>query len=84
MCGPSSPRTDDDLLNWIARVVTTRRALVLSVLLLVTAGLASQIPKIQVDPSVENLIASFEGDQEIVRPVTRLPMDARPQICTGR
>ncbi|GEM_PF-535009 len=48
-------------------MVTTRRALVLSVLLLVTAGLASQIPKIQVDPSVENLISSFEeGEGETV------------------
>ncbi len=38
----------------------------LSVLVLVTAGLGSQIPNIQVDPSVENLIASFEGDEASV------------------
>ena len=49
------------MLDWLARLVTTRRALVLAVLVLVTAGLGSQIPKIQVDPSVENLISSYEG-----------------------
>jgi len=50
------------LLDWLARFVTTRRGLVLAILVLVTAGLASQIPKIKVDPSVENLISSYEGE----------------------
>jgi len=50
------------LLDWLATLVTTRRALVLALLALTTVGLGLQIPKIQVDPSVENLIASYEGD----------------------
>ena len=63
---PYHARDEEDvLLNWIARVVTTRRALVLTVLLVVTGTLASQIPQIQVDPSVENLISSFEGGEGI-------------------
>jgi hypothetical protein len=37
---------------------------VLGGLLVVTAALASQIPKIEVDPSVESLISSFEGDDD--------------------
>lgn len=50
------------MLNWLARLVTTRRTLVLGVLAVATALLASQIPRIQVDPSVENLISSYEGE----------------------
>ncbi|MEM9069328.1 MAG: efflux RND transporter permease subunit [Myxococcota bacterium] len=52
------------MLDWLARTVTTRRALVLALLALATGGLSSQIPKIQVDPSVENLISSYEDDGE--------------------
>ncbi len=52
------------MLTWLATVVTTRRGLVLGCLLVVTAALASQIPKIEVDPSVESLISSFEGDED--------------------
>ncbi len=51
------------MLDWLATLVTTRRALVLAPLALTTVGLGLQIPKIQVDPSVENLIASYEGDE---------------------
>lgn len=50
------------MLDWLARVVTTRRVVVLALLALATAGLSSQIPRIQVDPSVENLISSYEGE----------------------
>lgn len=50
------------MLDWLATLVTTRRALVLALVGLTTVGLGLQIPKIQVDPSVENLIASYEGE----------------------
>lgn len=52
------------MLDWLARVVTTRRVVVLALVALATAGLSSQIPQIQVDPSVENLISSYEGEDD--------------------
>ena len=52
------------MLDWLARLVTTRRVVVLALLALATAALSSQIPNIQVDPSVENLISSYEGEED--------------------
>jgi predicted RND superfamily exporter protein len=49
------------ILDWLARLVTRRRGLVVGALLVLTLGLASQIPKIETEPAVENLISSFEG-----------------------
>ncbi|MEO0324736.1 MAG: efflux RND transporter permease subunit [Myxococcota bacterium] len=51
------------MLETLAKVVTTRRALVLGVLLASSLALALQIPHIQVDPSIENLISSYEGEE---------------------
>lgn len=52
------------MLNGIANLVTTRRPLVLSVILATAIGLGSQIPNIQADPAPENLISSYERDGE--------------------
>ena len=54
---------DPSLLDWLARTVTTKRTLVLVGLVAITAAFASQIPRITVDPSVENLISSYEGEE---------------------
>lgn len=54
------------MLNGIANLVTTRRALVLSVLLSAAVGLGLQIPNLQADPAPENLISSYERDGEDV------------------
>ncbi|MEM1417565.1 MAG: MMPL family transporter [Myxococcota bacterium] len=51
------------MLQELAKVVTTRRAAVIAVLLVSTVLLALQIPSIRVDPSIENLISSYEGEE---------------------
>lgn len=48
-------------------VLTTRRGLVIGALALFTAFCASQLPKLALDPSPENLIISFGGYEERVR-----------------
>lgn len=49
------------VLDWLARLVTERRRLVLSVVLLLTAALATQIPKLRADPAPESLLSSYKG-----------------------
>ncbi len=50
------------MLDWLATLVTRHRVLVLGTLVILAGALGTQIPKIQVDPSVENLISSYEGE----------------------
>lgn len=52
------------MLNWLAHLVTHRRALVLTIIAVVTVALGVQIPNIQADPAPENLISSFEREGE--------------------
>ncbi len=51
------------MLNWLARLVTERRRLVVWVSFLVTLAFATQIPKLTADPAPESLLASFEGEE---------------------
>jgi hydrophobe/amphiphile efflux-3 (HAE3) family protein len=53
------------LIRWIARITTTRRAPVLLALGVIAVGLATQVPKINVDPSIDSLIASHEGAEDV-------------------
>lgn len=53
------------MIRWIARITTTRRLPVLLALGVVAVGLATQIPKINVDPSIDSLIASHEGVEDV-------------------
>ena len=53
------------MIRWIARTTTTKRLPVLLCLGALAAILASQLPKIRVDPSIANLIASHEGGENI-------------------
>ncbi|MEM9730499.1 MAG: efflux RND transporter permease subunit [Myxococcota bacterium] len=55
-----------ETLNWLARLVTSRRRLVVGVTLLVTLAFASQIPKLRADPAPESLLSSFEGEEYAV------------------
>lgn len=50
------------MLDWLATFVTTRRSVVLGGLIVLAASLAVSLPNIQVDPSVENLLASYEDE----------------------
>ncbi|MFO0693105.1 MAG: efflux RND transporter permease subunit [Polyangiales bacterium] len=50
-------------LDLLADVLTKQRVPVLATVFVATALLASQIPKIELDPAPENLIASFEGTE---------------------
>ncbi len=50
------------MLDWLATLVTRHRVLVLGTLVVVAGTMGSQIPSIRVDPSVENLISSYEGE----------------------
>lgn len=50
------------MLDWLATLVTRHRVLVLGTLVILAGTAGTQIPKIQVDPSVENLISSYEGE----------------------
>ena len=52
------------LLDGLATLVTKRRSLVLTALLVVLLGFASQIPRIETDPAPENLLSSFEDPGE--------------------
>src|SRR5690606_15104926 len=49
------------LIRTLADFVVTKRALAISLVVLTTAGLASQVPKMRSDPAPEKLIGSFEG-----------------------
>jgi predicted RND superfamily exporter protein len=50
-------------LNWLAKLVTERRKLVVWVAVLVTLAFATQIPKLTADPAPESLLSSFEGEE---------------------
>ena len=50
-------------LNWLAKLVTERRKLVVWVSVLVTLAFATQIPKLTADPAPESLLSSFEGEE---------------------
>jgi predicted RND superfamily exporter protein len=50
-------------LNWLAKLVTERRKLVVWVTVLVTLAFATQIPKLTADPAPESLLSSFEGEE---------------------
>ncbi len=53
-------------LDWLAKLVTERRKLVVSVTVLATLTLATQIPKVTADPAPESLLSSFEGEEYAV------------------
>lgn len=53
-------------LDWLARLVTERRRLVVGATVLVTLAFASQIPKLTADPAPESLLSSFEGEEYAV------------------
>ncbi|NOY94586.1 MAG: MMPL family transporter [Deltaproteobacteria bacterium] len=55
-----------DLLERLAHWVTDGRARVLSLLALLTLALASQIPNIRIDSAPENLLSSYEGNDQSV------------------
>ncbi|MEM7135441.1 MAG: MMPL family transporter [Myxococcota bacterium] len=55
-----------ETLDWLARLVTGRRKLVVGVTVLVTLAFASQIPKLRADPAPESLLSSFEGEEYAV------------------
>ncbi|MDH3845465.1 MAG: hypothetical protein OES69_16100, partial [Myxococcales bacterium] len=50
-------------LDWLAKLVTERRKLVVSVTVLITLAFVSQIPKLTADPAPESLLSSFEGEE---------------------
>ena len=50
-------------MDWLARLVTERRKLVVWVSVLVTLAFATQIPKLTADPAPESLLSSFEGEE---------------------
>ena len=52
-----------ETLNWLAKLVTERRKLVVGVSVLVTLAFATQIPKLTADPNPESLLSSFEGEE---------------------
>ena len=63
------------LLDGLARLVTTHRIFVLVALAIITGVLGFQIPAIRVDPSVENLISSYEGNESSVQNAARFERD---------
>ncbi|MGB5367857.1 MAG: hypothetical protein WBN14_16470, partial [Polyangiales bacterium] len=50
-------------LDWLAKLVTERRKLVVGISVLVTVAFATQIPKLTADPAPESLLSSFEGEE---------------------
>jgi len=50
-------------LNWLAKLVTDHRKLVVWISILVTVAFATQIPKLTADPAPESLLSSFEGEE---------------------
>ncbi|MGB5314146.1 MAG: MMPL family transporter [Polyangiales bacterium] len=52
-----------ETLNWLAKLVTERRKLVVAVSVLTALGFATQIPKLKADPAPESLLSSFEGEE---------------------
>ena len=52
-----------ETLNWLARLVTERRKLVVGVSVLTALAFATQIPKLRADPAPESLLSSFEGEE---------------------
>lgn len=54
------------MLDWLASFVTTRRAVVLGGLIALAVSLAVSLPNLRVDPSVENLLASYEGEGQAI------------------
>jgi hydrophobe/amphiphile efflux-3 (HAE3) family protein len=53
----------EDTLNWLAKLVTERRRLVVVVSVLTALAFATQIPKLKADPAPESLLSSFEGEE---------------------
>jgi len=53
----------EDTLNWLAKLVTERRKLVVIVSVLTALAFATQIPKLKADPAPESLLSSFEGEE---------------------
>jgi predicted RND superfamily exporter protein len=51
------------IIDWLAKLVTERRKLVVWVTVLVTVAFATQIPKLTADPAPESLLSSFEGEE---------------------
>jgi predicted RND superfamily exporter protein len=49
------------MLDWLGRLVTERRKLVISVFVVVTIAFSTQIPKLTADPAPESLLSSYEG-----------------------
>ncbi|MCB9657979.1 MAG: MMPL family transporter [Sandaracinaceae bacterium] len=74
------PERNHTVLNWLANLVTRRRALVLSVLALLTVALGVQIPDIQADPAPENLISSFEREGEDVAALFERSFGSREKV----
>ena len=52
-----------ETLNWLAKLVTERRKLVVAVSVLTALAFATQIPKLKADPNPEALLSSFEGEE---------------------
>ena len=52
-----------ETLNWLAKLVTERRKLVVWASVLITLAFATQIPKLTADPAPESLLSSFEGEE---------------------
>ncbi len=52
-----------ETLNWLAKLVTERRKLVVTVSVLTALAFATQIPKLTADPAPESLLSSFEGEE---------------------
>ena len=50
-------------LDWLGRLVTERRRLVVWTSVLVTLAFVTQIPKLTADPAPESLLSSFEGEE---------------------
>ncbi len=57
---------ETDLLSRLARWVTDDRRRTLSLLALLTLALATQIPSIRIDSAPENLLSSYEGNDQSV------------------
>lgn len=50
-----------EILDWLGKLVTERRKLVVWAFVLLTIAFATQIPKLTADPAPESLLSSFEG-----------------------
>ena len=68
------------MLNWLADLLTQRRALVLTILVVLTVALGVQIPDIQADPAPENLISSFESGEENVAAIFEESFGSREKV----